>query len=429
MTCGNCGRSHDAPLGCGCIPAEFWTRSEVAAALTPPGDVGTVVRLLRAHTDLTQEAIGNLAGLSQSAVSRLESGRRTITSPAKTTEILKRMGTPVDAADPDQSSAEPPRIVELRRLMNVYDLPDDGPTRPLTELRRAVSGVVSSRLDSRYTDLMDRLPHLIPELTRALFLQRGHQRSEVARLLVQSYRTADAVADKFGLYDLSARTIQVMLWASAHVEDECTLAAAAYVRAETFFATQTFEAGRHMLEQAAQRIRPDTSVRAAAAYGALHMRAAVLAARARQEDGARTHLAEARSIAKGVGEGVYAGTAFGPGSVRIHEVTLELDLGAPERALSAAAGWVPPACLPAERRSHFYIDTARAHMLTRRHEFVLDALEEARTTAPEHVRIHPDVHRILVELARAGGPEAPAAGKFAAAAGIFVPSFRSSLRG
>ncbi|MEY9211445.1 helix-turn-helix transcriptional regulator [Thermobifida halotolerans] len=40
-----------------------------------------MVRLLRRHTDLTQEAIAHLVGLSQGMVSRLESGKRTLRDP------------------------------------------------------------------------------------------------------------------------------------------------------------------------------------------------------------------------------------------------------------------------------------------------------------------------------------------------------------
>ncbi len=182
MTCGNCGRSHDAPLGCGCIPAEFWTRSEVAAALTPPGDVGTVVRLLRAHTDLTQEAIGNLAGLSQSAVSRLKSGRRTITNPAKTTEILKRMGTPgstfpslrggfllgTQLSSPSPEELPGPEDYELSTGKALQDAVSEGSdTEAVQAFRLADRQVGGGYL---YTAVLDYLktrvgPHLVSEIS------------------------------------------------------------------------------------------------------------------------------------------------------------------------------------------------------------------------------------------------------------------------
>ncbi|MDA0564151.1 helix-turn-helix domain-containing protein [Streptomonospora sp. S1-112] len=56
------------------MPTAFWKRADVTGAVADL-DLSTVVRLLRAHTNLTQEAIALRAGLSQSTVSRLETGR------------------------------------------------------------------------------------------------------------------------------------------------------------------------------------------------------------------------------------------------------------------------------------------------------------------------------------------------------------------
>jgi transcriptional regulator with XRE-family HTH domain len=329
----------------------------------------------------------------------------------------RHSGTDVDGVPPSKALGGD-QVRALRRLIDVYDLPEDGPIRLMAELRRAASAVVVFRLNSDYSRVVEQLTILLPELTRALFLCQGDQRASVARLLVQAYRAADAVADKFGFYDLSARIIQVMRWAAERAEDELALAATSYVRAETFFANGRLDAGRRMLEQAADRLRPGASMQAAAAYGSLHMRAAVVAARAGQTTRAQDHLSEARSMSTRVNEGVYEGTAFGPASVRIHEVTLALDLGLPHGALAAAAGWLPSGNVPAERRSHFYIDVARAQFLLDRSGPILDALETAWLIAPEHVRVHPQVRELLVAFADRSDESRTAVRKFAATAGI-----------
>jgi hypothetical protein len=167
------------------------------------------------------------------------------------------------------------------------------------------------------------------------------------------------------------------------------------VRAETFFANGQHEVGRRMIERAAQRLMPEAGIGSAAAYGALHMRAAVLAARAGTLAKAKDHLLEAGSWAHDLPEGVYAGTVFGPASVRIHEVALAVDGGDPDAALTVAARWQPQADLPAERRSHFYIDLARACAMVESPEQALEALLTARTIAPEHVHDHPQVLETL----------------------------------
>jgi transcriptional regulator with XRE-family HTH domain len=289
-------------------------------------------------------------------------------------------------------------VSELRRLLDVYDLPADGPTRPLEELKRAVAQLTWWRLNSEYVRIAECLPMLVPELTRGLFLHDGAVRSTLAGLLAQTYRAADAIADKFGFHDLSARIIQVVRWAAEESGDPLTVATASYVRAQTFFVTDQLDAGRRFLERAADQLTPGSSIEASAAYGALHMRAAVTAARAGMTDRAREHVTEAYSVARNVPDGVYTGTAFGPSSVRIHEVTLALDMDDVSTAMAAAAGWVPPHAVPAERRSHYYVDIARAQLLAGRPDSAMDALRTARLAAPQHIRVQPQVHVLSEKL-------------------------------
>lgn len=307
-----------------------------------------------------------------------------------------------------------PGVGQLRRLADRYDLPEDGPVRPATDLARAVRAVVSWRLNSDYQRLVDVLPDLLPELTRAMLNTQGHHREELAGLLVQGWRAGDAVASKLGLFDLSARLIHVMSWAARGAgNDGLWLATTSYVRAETFLTSGELTAGRMMLERAAARVSPQGSDEARAQYGALHMRAALTAGRAGMGDAARAHLHEARTTAEQVSEGVWQGTAFGPASVRIHEVSTAIDLDRPQWALATAAGWLPPADLPAERRSHFFVDLARAQLAVGRYDDVIATLRRAYSIAPQNIRVHPHVRQTLAELARVSPANASAASRFA----------------
>jgi tetratricopeptide (TPR) repeat protein len=318
-----------------------------------------------------------------------------------------RNKTAVAAAGNQQGASLPVGIQEhipvLRRMLDLYDFPQDGPVAPLPELRNHTSQLVRLRLNSEYAILAVKLQDMIPALTRALFTYRSHTRAEVASLLVQAYRAADAIADKFGLVDLSARTISVIDWAARQADSSTTVAISAYVRGETFFNNQQFSPGRKILEIAAEELQLGVSSGESAAYGALHMRAAVLAARAGEAEQARDHLRAAHGAAQLVEEGIYGGTAFGPSSVRIHEVSLALSLDDPTGALAAAAGWEPADSLPSERRSHFYVDLALAQSLAGRYEHVIRSLHKAWTIAPQHVRAHLEVRGVLATMAEHGG--------------------------
>ncbi|MFV2199211.1 helix-turn-helix domain-containing protein, partial [Nocardiopsis sp. LOL_012] len=76
MNCGNYGRSRSGSSpSCSCIPPGFWDNTEVMSALSDY-DAAEVIRLLRrsAH-GLDQTSVAAMTGLSQSTVSRIESGR------------------------------------------------------------------------------------------------------------------------------------------------------------------------------------------------------------------------------------------------------------------------------------------------------------------------------------------------------------------
>ncbi|RBM18641.1 XRE family transcriptional regulator [Prauserella sp. PE36] len=295
-------------------------------------------------------------------------------------------------------------IPRLRRALDSIDLPEDGPTRSFAELAAEVAGMIEHRLQARYVEMAWRLPNLISELART-HADGGHWVRDAATLLTLAFRAADGVAYKFGYLDLSARIIDLMRVSALAAEDPLLVAAVAYVRTETFFATGDLTSASRLLMAAADDLSADlgASASSAAAYGALHMRAAVVAGRAGKPDAAWDHLGEAHRAARQVPEGVYFGTAFGPASVRIHELAVAVELGDSPAAVERAAAWHPPDRLPAERRSHYYIDLARAQLRLGHHQDAYLGLEAARRVAPQHVREHPQVRQTLSALLRTHG--------------------------
>jgi transcriptional regulator with XRE-family HTH domain len=354
---------------------------------------------------LTRRQLEELSGVSYSTIRKVEGGER---SPGDgILEALARaLGrTPEDLLDgPGRTDSRVHEAIpNLQRVIAAYDLPEDGPVRPLPLLAADVERAVGDRVQSQYARLAEQMPQLLEELFRAIEQARGAEREQAARLLALAIRSADAVAYKYGYQDLSARLVELMRWAAAITADPALEAAAAYVRMETFFSAGQLDSGLRSLRAAVDRMPVPTTEPLAAAAAALHMRAAVAAGRLRRGDEAREHLRDAEALARKVRERLYDGTAVGPDSLEIHRLSVAVELGEPQDlrdAVDAAARWAPPRDLPAERRSHYYIDLGRAQMRLGRPQHARESLLVARRIAPQHVREHGQVRDELATMVR-----------------------------
>jgi transcriptional regulator with XRE-family HTH domain len=361
------------------------------------GDVGPAIAAARKASRLTQAELARQASISVSLLRKIEQGTRSLT-PGVKAALTSALGT-----IPAQHGGESPpgRIASalplLREMMDRYDIPADPAPRPLTELRSQVSTATAWRLASRYAELAGLLPGLLSELTTMALTSTGHEQEQAYGLLALAYRAADAIADKRGCHDMSARAVELTRWAASHSGDPLLQMMAAYVRAELFFTGSHAQAGLLILDNVAGPAPPDRSVTRLAMYGALHMRAAVLAARAGMPEAAE-RIAEARAAAQRIPDGIYHGTAFGPSSVRVHELAAAVESCDITQALRLASRWQPPQALPAERRSHFYIEAARAHHLAGHPDQATTAIWQARRTAPQHTRYNPAVSETIEAL-------------------------------
>lgn len=358
------------------------------------GGVGRRIAYYRSvvRPKMTQQELADAACVALGTIRKVERGERGV-SETTLEAIAGALGVDPARLRADRGPAHTAvhdALPALSAAIAAYDMPADGPIRPLHELRAAVDQAVGWRLAAMYTHIVQTLPDLLEELGRAYHEAASHERPELAQLLVSAYRSADAVAYKFGARDLSARLVELMRWATPEAGDPLLAAAVAYVRTETFFAARAHTAGLRALEEAIDAAPAPLTASEIAARGALHMRAAVIAGRARDADAADTHLAEALTLGEQVTEGVYNGTAFGPDSVRIHEVSVAVSLGNEHvgRALDVAAEWKPPLNLPAERRSSFYIELARAQLWSGLADDAFESLKVARSIAPQHTREH-----------------------------------------
>jgi transcriptional regulator with XRE-family HTH domain len=369
--------------------------------------MGERLRTLRKLHDLTQGQLAELAGVSKSLISKVEAGQRPGTwdlaiavARALRVDAVSLLGRPADAIGDEGRIAA--ALPSLRRAMAMYDFPPENShdPRPIAALAEAVENAAARRAAAQYVRLGEVLPDLIVELSQAAHSATGPDRERAFWLLAVAFRCADALAFKVGEMDLSSTAIERIRWAAEQSGDPLMVGTAAYVRGQTYLVTGAFESGLRALTAASATIERQTASdpKAAAVYGALHMRAAVLAARGHKADEAWSHIEIAKAMTAVVTHDVeWYYTSFGPSNVHIHEVAVAVELGDEREALARAGDWIPPGSIPAERASHHLIDLARAQLWAADYPGALESLLRARRIAPQHTRTHP----MAVETARA----------------------------
>ena len=359
------------------------------------------LRALRRLHGLTQLDLATRSSVSVSQLAKVEERRKQMSwdLASKIAPVLRVSPGRLLGERWREESARPSKLDDavpgIRRQIALYNaVPDlERPPASIEHLHTRLEEACRMRLDARYDSLACVITPLLEQLTAVALEAGGRRREQAMWMLAAAYRCADALVYKLGYLDLAAAAADRVAWAAEHSGDELMVATAAYVRAEGFFDADAYVRGKRMLTQAAEKlaVRASGDVRAASVYGAMHSRAAVLAAKAGDAREAASHLRMAASAASLLERDCeYFYTSFGPSNLRIHEVAVHVELGDGAAALAAAGDWAPPRAMPAERASHHYIDLARAQIWEGDLNAAIASLARAAQLAPLHARTHPE---------------------------------------
>ncbi|UFS98115.1 helix-turn-helix domain-containing protein [Nocardia huaxiensis] len=386
--------------------------------------VGERISAERKLAGLTQTQLANRAGYSASMVRAVEQGREPA-SPGFVAAAARALG------------------VEPEYLMGTpyyATLEEDGPLEGLTDLRavlaegafvRALDPPEPARLRSDLSDIEtalrgDRTRHalaLLPILIRQLHgtleaARDDREREHAFTMLCAAYIVAEGACGRLGYTSLTALVLDRLDWAAAHTQDPLFAVRSLMKRARLLMTHGSTEVAMALVEQGLALIRGDSESECVLrGYG--HLRAAIVAARARNLDLARTHITEARDLAAPMPrESDLYGTLFGPGNVEIHSCAVELEAGDPGRAARDGATLLLPPDIAPPRAGHHWQDNARAWVLAGHPDQALRALTLARRTAPQQTRLHPTVRETLYAIAAAERRRTDSLGAFARWLGI-----------
>src|SRR5580692_179398 len=377
--------------------------------------VGPRVAAIRKKRGWTARELARRARVSYSLLTKAETGAVPAT-PALIGAVARALGVDVTRItgqpyeEPGGAATLQAAVAPLRRALLAYDLPpetDAGP-RSADELRAEVIAVSLLGRQARYLQLSQRLPELLDELQVAIAAAGEPDRPALYALLAEAYGGISGLAHQLGYADLRALTLDRIEWAARLSGDPLRVARTQWSRGASLLGAAAYDHGLALMERTRAGIGGDVAdpdERARSVYGSLHLRSAVLAARAGRRPESDAHLAEARDLARTVPAAAHHyGMEFGPANVALHEVAAAVELADGTLAVTRAAeversGLL--ASLPAVRVGHYYIEVARGWLYHGDRHQALNALRRARRAAPQQARYHPMVREAVQAIAHA----------------------------
>ena len=372
---------------------------------------GQRIAIYRCRRGLSQAALAGLIGRSESWLSQVERGVRSVDrmsvlldlSRVLDVEVQLLIGTPWQLAPNGGARADGLASIRdaLTRYANVTD--EDVAGVSSSSLGASASSLHRSYQAAKYAAVTWELPSLIEEADATYSDDTAGDR-ETAIAYVEVYVVASKLLTKLGVGDLGAVTADRAAMAAGRIDSDVARGMAIYQVVVAQLRSDQVEQAERLALRMADRLAPLARADAPALVsvtGALWLIAGVIAARRAERWEAHRRLDRAEALANLIGQDAnYAWTAVGPTNVAIHRGSVAAELGEPAGALDAAAR-VELDRLPGElasRRAQVNLDLAWAQAQRKRDAEATLNLLDAERAAPEAVAHNPMAREIMREM-------------------------------
>ena len=322
--------------------------------------IGERIRLYRRRRGLSQPRLAQLIGRSESWLSQVERGVRSVDRFSTIIELARVLrvqvvdltGRPLSLAPNGGAHFE--AVDALRRALMSYsaipaalDMGEEPGRRPdLSRLRRTVVMANELYQAGSYSGAGELLPGAIADAQEASRELRGDDRQAAFRVLAETYHITAKSLTKVSETELAWIAAERALAAAERAEAPLLVGASAYHIGHAFL--RAGRTARHRPHHDATTACPgrDAEPERLALWGALHLTALFGAARGSDRRAADQLLNEAERAAERLGdERNDFWFAFGPTNVRIHAVALAVEVGTPTRRSGSVRASTRRACL------------------------------------------------------------------------------------
>jgi transcriptional regulator with XRE-family HTH domain len=306
--------------------------------------VGEQIAYHRKRLGLSQVELAGLIGRSDSWVSQVERGVRSVDRLSVLQKVADVLGVSAvelrggEASEPEPSDTRPEAFESLRLTLTGHpatvvvlaDTPDSLTDEQIGSLRQAHGQIWELVHASRYNELAPLVADLIPELEQAVRASGPlEQVRESREMLSDTYQAVAAMLAKIGEGDAAWIAADRAAFAAESLNDPPAVAASLFRMAHVFLTLGQLSQVQAAAGAAARGLdrQPDTS-EVLSLRGAFRLVLAIAAARDNERSQAYAYLDQARTIARQIGEDRNDfGTKFGSTNVGLHAVAVAVELG------------------------------------------------------------------------------------------------------
>ncbi|WP_096059090.1 helix-turn-helix domain-containing protein [Carbonactinospora thermoautotrophica] len=390
--------------------------------------LGARIKELRQRRGMSQKELAAEVGRSESWMSQVERDVQPVERLSVLQALADALGVSVQDLRPEARTAATgePEPVAARNdldglrmtltghpaLTSLFEARRTEAAFEIDALTEAVDHAWTLAHASRFKELTEALNDLLPRLEAASREAPADQRPHIHQLRARTYQAVAAAFARQGEADAAWVAADRALTAAEQSGHPLDVIAGHFRMAHAFMGLLHNEQAERVAQAAIDVLRPriereDSAPEELSLFGAMHLVLAVIAAREGSRATARARIEEARKIADRIGtDRNDFNTEFGPTNVRLHAVSVAVDLGDAGEALDLAKE-VDPSGLSPERQARFLLDVARAHAQRRHVGEATAALLRAEQLAPEMIHGHPRSRQTLRDLVQLAGRRAP----------------------
>ncbi|MFC0006696.1 helix-turn-helix domain-containing protein [Micromonospora siamensis] len=364
--------------------------------------IGARIRYWRMRRGgMSQAVLAGLAGVSQSYVSQVESGRKAVDrrstlvaiAAALQVTVADLLGQGSETGDPARERAADCVPAIWSALIEI----EDGERRPLTRSRDELAANIARsdqlRNRSNYPAMARMLPGLLLEAAAV-----------GGTVLAQVAYQASTCLRNLGYRHLALNAARVAVAAAEHAEDQAWLGASRFAYTQSLPIESAALAARAADRSLAELQTGAEDERVRQMLGQLHLSAALTSTVSGRSDIAQDHLVEAAREAATLGDppdgAGFNGCGFGPTNVGLWQMSIAAESGEPGRVIELSRTVRPQVLTASIRQSSYWLDLGRALTESGRDPEALAAFVRAEQAAPVPFALNPLAQDAVVTMAQ-----------------------------